>query len=343
MPPTNRKKRADERRRQEGEQSTLIIPQITPELLEERRRQAEYEERRRQAEMLQIARPETPEQEAPQPAPVTKTVRVPRRPRITPVAEPEQPAAPPEPKPAPQPEPKPAPQPVKRTDEKPRPTPRTRAEAEAELQETVVHDHIWLNNPLFVRGLGLAAVVAAATDADNALMLSAAALLMITGTRVLAVSLCHLTRNRFRPVIYCYAAALCYIPAYIVLYQLFGNDLSVLGIYLPLLAVDPAVIKRAEFEDLESIPRALRLGLNNGVGVALATMVVGVLRELLATGTVFDQTVIGRSLLPLAGQVSGGFLLVGLLAAVWIAVRDLYVNYKQEEVRRLYGKRKRRS
>ena len=45
--------------------------------------------------------------------------------------------------------------------------------------------------------------------------------------------------NRFRGVVYSYAAAIVYIPAYIILYNLFGADLSLLGIYLPMLVVEP--------------------------------------------------------------------------------------------------------
>ena len=86
---------------------------------------------------------------------------------------------------------------------------------------------------------------------------------------------------------------------------------------------------------------AFRLGINNSLGVCLATMLVGCLRELLAAGTLFGQKVLSRALRPVAGQVSGGFLIVGLLAAVWLAVRGMYVDYKKEEVSRLYGKRKR--
>ena len=35
---------------------------------------------------------------------------------------------------------------------------------------------------------------------------------------------------------------------------------------------------------------------------------------------------------------SGGFVLVGAIAAVWCAIANLYTDYKHEEVRRLYAK-----
>ena len=361
MPPTNRKNRAVERKKEEQGDKTVIIPQITPEILEQRRRDAANEARRRAAEQLQAAGRNVPPPPPPAPKPpanTSKTIRIPRINRKTadtrtvqvPTVTPEQTAArqtaaQPAPPPVQQtaqhtaPQPKPAtPAPAKKPEGGHR---RTLAEAQSELDAHVTHEHIGLNNPVMVRGLGLAAVVAAATDGDNALMLSVAVLMLLTFTRVLAVAVCHLTGNRFRPVIYCYAAALCYIPTYLVAYNLFGNDLAVLGIYLPLLVVDPAVLKRMEFDELESVGHAFRLGINNSLGVCLATMLVGCLRELLAAGTLFDRKILARALLPVAGQVSGGFLIVGLLAAVWLAVRGMYVEYKKEEVNRLYGKRKR--
>ena len=212
------------------------------------------------------------------------------------------------------------------------------AAAEAALNERIRADHIWLSNPVMVRGLGMAPIVGAALDGRHALMLCVASLLLITFTRVLAVAVCHLTKNRFRPVIYSYAAALLYIPVYVLMYQLFGADLSLLGIYLPLLVVEPAIVKRMEFAELEPVSAAFRHGFNNSLGMCAALLIVGCLRELLATGAVFGNQVIHAAPLPLAAQPSGGFVLVGAIAAVWCAIANLYTNYKHEEVRRLYAK-----
>ena len=69
-----------------------------------------------------------------------------------------------------------------------------------------------------------------------------------------------------------------------------------------------------------------------------ALLIVGCLRELLATGAIFGNQLMHTALLPLAAQPSGGFVLVGAIAAVWCAIANLYTNYKHEEVRRLYAK-----
>lgn len=214
------------------------------------------------------------------------------------------------------------------------------AAAEAALNERIRADHIWLSNPVLVRGLGMAPVIGAALDGQRALMLCIASLILVTFTRVLAVAICHLTKNRFRPVVYCYSAALLYIPTYVLLYALFGSDLTLLGIYLPIMVVEPAIVKRMEFSDLEPVRDAFRHGFNNALGMCVVLLIVGCLRELLATGAVFGNVILHNALLPLAALPAGGFVIVGILAAIWCAAANLYTDYKHEEVRRLYADRK---
>ena len=213
-------------------------------------------------------------------------------------------------------------------------------EAENALNERIRADHIWLSNPVLVRGLGMAPVIGAALDGERALMLCIAALILVTFTRVLAVAVCHLTKNRFRPVVYCYSAALLYIPTYILLYELFGSDLTLLGIYLPIMVVEPAIVKRLEFSELEPVKDALRHGFNNALGMCVVLLIVGSLRELLATGAVFGNVLLHSAPLPLAALPAGGFVILGVMAACWCAAANLYTDYKHEEVRRLYADRK---
>lgn len=286
--------------KQQPERSqTLIIPQISPEMLESARRaamegktQQEIEQAAMEAEQQHQAQTAQTAAETPRPAP--------------------KPAAP------------------KR---------KTRAEAEAELDQKIHDDHLWLNNPVMMRGLGLAPVIAAAYSWDNALMLCAAAVLLLTTTRVLAVAICHLTGNRFRPVVYAYSAAILYIPAYCILYAWFGADLSLLGIYLPLLVVESAIIKRMESPELEPVGEALRRGINNTVGLCIAVLLVGFVRELLGSGIAFGHILMENAPLPIVQQPAGGFILLGLIAAAWTGIVNAYTHFKREEVRHQYAER----
>lgn len=286
--------------KQQPERSqTLIIPQISPEMLESARRAAM--EGKTQQEIEQAAMEAEQQRQAQTTQTAVET-------------------------------PKPAPKPAA-------PRRKTRAEAEAELDQKIHDDHLWLNNPVMMRGLGLAPVIAAAYNWDNAVMLCAAAVLLLTATRMLAVAVCHLTGNRFRPVIYAYSAAILYIPVYCILYAWFGTDLSVLGIYLPLLVVESAIIKRMESPDLESVGEAFRRGINNTVGLCIAVLLVGFVRELLGAGTAFGHVVIDTAPLPIVQQPAGGFILLGVIAAAWTGIANAYTHFKREEVRHQYAQR----
>ena len=231
MPNTENRKNSNKKPTLQEHSQTVIIPQLTPEMLEQARRAAEQGKTAEQIEQEALAAAQA-EQKAVESKQETPTAEKPKT---------VQPAN----------------------------KPKTRKEAEEELAQNIHDDHLWLNNPVMVRGLGLAPIVAAAVSGQNAWMLCAATILLVTATRMLAVAICHLTGNRFRGVVYSYAAAIVYIPAYIILYNLFGADLSLLGIYLPMLVVEPAVIKRMESNDLETVGEAFRRGINNTIEAVL--------------------------------------------------------------------------
>lgn len=176
-------------------------------------------------------------------------------------------------------------------------------------------DRVFLNNPVVMNGVGLAPLVIAATTGLNALMLSVAVLLMITPTRVLSALVCRWVR--FRALVYCLSAAVVYIGAYYCMQAWFSVEVTYLGMYLPLLVVEPIVIRRYEQPAPEKISSALKKGLLNTAGYVLVILLVGMLRELLAQGALFGQPLFDGSILPLSQLAAGGFIVVGVLCAVW--------------------------
>lgn len=176
-------------------------------------------------------------------------------------------------------------------------------------------DRVFLNNPVVMNGVGLAPLVIAATTGRNALMLSVAVLLMITPTRVLSALVCRWVK--FRALVYCLSAAVVYIGAYYCMQAWFSVEITYLGMYLPLLVVEPIVIRRYEQPAPEKISSALKKGLLNTGGYVLVILLVGMLRELLAQGALFGQPLFDWSILPLSQLAAGGFIVVGVLCALW--------------------------
>lgn len=120
------------------------------------------------------------------------------------------------------------------------------------------HDRVFLNNPVVMQGMGLAPLVVLATSGQNALMLAVAVALLLTPSRMLACLLSRLFPLREehpanaelekkllpRSILYSGSAAVVYLAAYPILNQLFGVSLLVLGIYLPMLVVEPLLTYR---------------------------------------------------------------------------------------------------
>lgn len=192
-------------------------------------------------------------------------------------------------------------------------------------------DGIWHQNTGLVVLLGLCPLLAVTNTLINGLGLGLATTLTLLASN-LAVSL---ARNLIRPEIR--------IPAYVLiiasvvtviqlLMQAFMHDLyRVLGIFIPLIVTNCAIIGRAEaFASRNRVLPSVIDGLATGLGFTLALVALGGVRELVGRGTLMSQAglmfgEVGKSLeltlipdypgfLP-ALLPPGAFIALGLLIA----------------------------
>lgn len=210
------------------------------------------------------------------------------------------------------------------------------------------HDRVFKNNPVVMQGMGLAPLVVLATTGKNALMLAVAVALLLTPSRMLACLVSRLFPLRDeqpapeelekkllpRALVYSGSAAVVYLAAYPILNAVFGTDLLMLGIYLPMLVVEPLLTYRFGRVQ-ETVHKAVSKGVRITVGYALLLLVVGVVREWLSLGTVFGAPVGRWALLPLAKMPAGGFIVLGVLCAVWRALAQKRKAYLTKEARNL--------
>ena len=210
------------------------------------------------------------------------------------------------------------------------------------------HDRVFLNNPVVMQGMGLAPLVVLATSGQNAVMLAAAVALLLVPSRVLACLLSRLVplhdedpapetlQKKLLPraLVYGFSTAVVYLAAYPILNMLFGTSLLGLGIYLPMLTMEPLLTYRFGRVQ-ETVRKAVSKGLRITVGYALLLLLLGCVREWLAAGTVFGVAVGRRALLPMAGMPAGGFIVLGVLCAVWRALAQKRKAYLTKEARNL--------
>lgn len=191
-------------------------------------------------------------------------------------------------------------------------------------------DRVLLNNPVMMQGLGLAAIVLPATSVQNAFVMAVAVLLLLTPTRIIASFVGRFTGFYFRAITYVLTAGALYIGVSYIIDRFIGLNYSSVGIYLPILVMEPLIIKRYENPQPEPISVSLRKGLVTTAGFCLVLFLVAAIRELLATGSIMGFDVAGSvqavdfALLPMAASPAGGFIIIGLLMAVWRSAVNVF-------------------
>lgn len=195
---------------------------------------------------------------------------------------------------------------------------------------------LWHNNAGFVQLLGLCPLLAVSNSLINGLALGLATTLTLLASN-LTVSLARpLLRPEIRIPLFVLVIA-SVVTSIELLMQAFLHDLYlVLGIFIPLIVTNCAIIGRAEaFASRQDPGRAALDGLATGLGFALALVALGGLRELLGQGTLLAQAHMlfgdwARGLvlvvipeyrgLLLALLPPGAFILLGLLVALRNAI-----------------------
>ena len=203
---------------------------------------------------------------------------------------------------------------------------------ETNVYQDICQKGLWTNNPALVQVLGLCPLLAVSASVVNALGLGLATLMVLTTSNI-AVSL---IRNQIGdttrlPAFVMIIASLTtcielMMKAYT--YELY----QILGIFIPLIVTNCAVLGRAEaFASKNKILPAALDGFMMGLGFTLVLVCVGAIREILATGMLFNnmQLLLGETAVDwkinllgsnypgviLALLPPGAFIVVGFLMA----------------------------
>lgn len=193
------------------------------------------------------------------------------------------------------------------------------------LEKFSKRDRIFLNNPVIMQGLGLAPIIVPSFTVQNAVILIVAVALLLTPTRIIATLLSHYIPEKMRAIIYVLTSSILFIfISYILDAFLFGPSVRMVGTYLPLLVVEPLIIKRYSSANRETVSNSFKKGIITTIGFAITIILVASLRELLAFGTIGGITFFQIKLFPIAAFPAGGFIMVGIIAAVWRGAVNLF-------------------
>ena len=154
----------------------------------------------------------------------------------------------------------------------------------------ILKEGLWLNNPGTVQLLGLCPLLAVTTTVINGLGLGLATTLTLVASNVIVSLIRRLVRPEIRIPVFVLIIASIVTVIELAMNAWLHELYLILGIFIPLIVTNCAIIGRAEsFASRHTVDRALLDGLAMGVGFTLVLVILGGMRELIGQGTLLAQ------------------------------------------------------
>ena len=173
-------------------------------------------------------------------------------------------------------------------------------------------------NPTFVLLLGLCPTLATTTSAVNGLSMGLATMFVLVLSNMAISLVASYTPDKVHIPVYIVVIAT-FVTLLQFLMQAYTPDIyATLGLFIPLIVVNCIVLGRAEaFASKNGVLDSALDGIGIGIGFTLALTVLGLVREILGSGSAF-----GWKLLPGDGMLAfviapGAFLCLGYLMVLF--------------------------
>ncbi len=154
----------------------------------------------------------------------------------------------------------------------------------------IAREGLWNNNTAFVQLLGLCPLLAVTNTMVNGLGLGLATTLTLVCSNVTVSAIRHWVRPEIRIPVFVMIIASIVTVIELAMNAWFHELYMILGIFIPLIVTNCAIIARAEaFASKNSIPRSLADGLFMGLGFTCVLLLLGTLRESIGFGTLFQK------------------------------------------------------
>jgi Na+-translocating ferredoxin:NAD+ oxidoreductase subunit E len=155
---------------------------------------------------------------------------------------------------------------------------------------SIVGDGLWSNNQALVALLGLCPLLATTTSATNGLGMGLATTAVLILSNVTVSLIRDLVRPEVRLPVFVLVIAAFVTTVELSIQAYFYDLYLVLGLFIPLIVTNCAIIGRAEaFASKNRVDRALSMQIAMGIGFTLVLVALGGMREFVGQGTLFYQ------------------------------------------------------
>jgi len=154
----------------------------------------------------------------------------------------------------------------------------------------IARDGLWNNNAVFSQMLGLCPLLAVSNTMINALGLGIATIMVLIVSNMSVSLIRNIVRPEIRLPVFVVIIASAVTAIELVMHAWFHELYLVLGIFIPLIVTNCAIIARAEaFASKNTLGKSFFDGLMTGLGFALVLLALGTVRELIGMGTLLSN------------------------------------------------------
>jgi len=169
----------------------------------------------------------------------------------------------------------------------------TKTEAKVSFIEEyapIARDGLWTNNAILAQMLGLCPLLAVSNTVINALGLGIATILVLIISNMSVSLIRNIVRPEIRLPVFVMIIASAVTAIELLIHAWFHELYLILGIFIPLIVTNCAIIARAEsFASKNTLGKSFFDGLMMGLGFTLVLVSLGALRELLGMGTLLSN------------------------------------------------------
>lgn len=177
---------------------------------------------------------------------------------------------------------------------------------------------IWTENPVFKQLLGMCPLLAVTTSAENGFAMGMASMFVLICANIVVSLVKDFIPSKVRIPCYIVVIASFVTITDLVMAAYFFELHKSLGLFIPLIVVNCMILGRSEgFASKNSLPRSFVDGIAVGIGFTLSLVILGGVRELFGSGTIFNISIFGDSYLPLIVMIlpPGAFIALGFIIA----------------------------
>ena len=174
------------------------------------------------------------------------------------------------------------------------------------------------NNPTFVLVLGMCPTLATTTSAVNGLEMGLATLFVLVLSNIVISLLAPVVPDKVHIPVYIVVIATFVTVLQFIMQAYTPDAYKTLGLFIPLIVVNCIVLGRAEaFANKHGVLESLLDGLGVGLGFTVSLTVIGIVREILGSGSVFGWKFISGDGILAFVMAPGAFLVLGYLMVLF--------------------------